>query len=67
MKKIFKTKGMHCKSCEMLISDSVAEVKGVSSVKASHAKNEVLIEYSLPATEGQIKNAIEKEGYSVVG
>lgn len=66
MKKIFKTKGMHCKSCEILVCDSVAEIKSVESVKADYAKNTVEVEFSLPATQAQIKSAIEKEGYEVI-
>lgn len=66
-KKIFKTKGMHCKSCEMLVSDSISEIKGVASVKADHAKNTVEVEFGSPATEDQIKKAIEREGYAITG
>lgn len=65
MKKTFNTKGMHCKSCEMLVGDSVAEIKGVSKVKADHSKNTVDVEFSPPATEDAIRKAIEKEGYTV--
>ncbi len=64
MKKTFTTKGMHCKSCEMLVGDSVAEIKGVSKVKADHSKNTVEVDFSPPATEEAIRKAIEKEGYS---
>ena len=66
MKKLFKTSGMHCKSCSMLISDSVSDVKGVKSVKADFSKNEVEVDFSPPASESEIKKAIEKEGYKVL-
>ena len=66
MRKTFKTKGMHCKSCEMLVGDAISEIKGVSHVKADHSKNAVEVEFSAPATEAQIKKAIEKEGYAVL-
>lgn len=66
MKKIFKTKGMHCKSCGMLVGEAVGEIKGVSKVNADYAKNSVEVEFSPPATEEQIKKAIEKEGYQAI-
>ena len=65
MKKTFKTKGMHCKSCVILVTDSVSEIKGVKSVNANYSKNEVVVEFEPPANEIQIKKAIEKEGYAV--
>ncbi len=65
MKKTFKTKGMHCKSCEILLSDAISELKGVKSVKANYSKNEVAVEFEPPANEAQIKKSIEKEGYEV--
>ena len=65
MKKIdLKIKGMHCKSCETLISDALEE-KGVKS-KVDSAKGTATVEFdekkvSLP----QIKEIIKKEGYQV--
>ncbi|MEM4254749.1 MAG: heavy-metal-associated domain-containing protein [Candidatus Norongarragalinales archaeon] len=66
MKKSFKTKGMHCKSCEILVEDAISEITGVSHVKANHSKNSVEVEFEPPASETQIKKAIEKEGYAVL-
>ncbi|MFH1056627.1 MAG: heavy-metal-associated domain-containing protein [Candidatus Micrarchaeota archaeon] len=65
MKKNFKTRGMHCKSCEILLQDGISEISGVKSVKASHSKNEVEVEFEEPATEARIIQAIKKEGYGV--
>ena len=68
MEKKFKINGMHCTSCDWLISENVKEVKGVKSVKADYAKGEAVVVFEKPATEMQIKKAIEKEvKYSVVG
>lgn len=66
MKKVFKTKGMHCKSCEMLVSDSVREVKGVRSVNADSKKNYLEVEFESPASEEEIRKAVQKEGYEVM-
>ena len=63
----FNVKGMHCKSCEMLIQEGVSEVDGVQSIEADHKKGYVIVEYDeKKANETQIKKAIEKEGYEVV-
>lgn len=32
MEKTIKVSGMHCKSCEMLLTDSISEIKGVENV-----------------------------------
>jgi len=62
----FEVKGMHCKSCIMLIEDSVSELKGVLSVKASLSKNKVIVNYDdSMVSENDISKAIESEGYKV--
>jgi copper ion binding protein len=59
-------KGMHCKSCEMLIKDSVTELDGVKKVDISLAKNTVAVEFDdTKIKEAAIKKAIENEGYKV--
>ena len=67
MEKKFKVAGMHCDSCNWLISENVKEVPGVKSVKADYRKLETVVVFEKPATEAQICAAIEKEGgYKVV-
>jgi copper chaperone CopZ len=67
MKTKFNVKGMHCKSCEMLIQDSVSDVEGVQSIEADHKKGFVIVKYDeKKANETKIKKIIEKEGYEVV-
>jgi copper ion binding protein len=66
MKKIFKVKGMHCNSCEIIIKDSLSEVDGVKNVKASHAKGTVIVKFDeAKVSEDQIMSMIRKEGYEV--
>lgn len=61
-----KVKGMHCKSCEMLIKDSVSELDGVKNVDASSIKSIVNVEFDeSKVKESSIKQAIENEGYKV--
>ena len=65
MEKTIKVKGMHCKSCEMLIGDSVSEIRGVEGVKADHKKGVVSVRLKDDGLMGKVRAAIEKEGYGV--
>ncbi len=66
VKKTLDVKGMHCKSCEMLIKDAVSEIDGVKKVDVSLAKNTVTIDYDeKKVKDATIKKAIEAEGYQV--
>ncbi|MDW0111172.1 copper chaperone CopZ [Sporosarcina aquimarina] len=65
MKEVLKVEGMSCGHCVNSIESSVGELKGVSSVKVDLAGNEVTVEYDNEATLGQIKEAIEDQGYEV--
>jgi sulfite exporter TauE/SafE/copper chaperone CopZ len=42
---IFKVKGMHCASCEILVEKKLLDINNIKSVNASTAKGEVTIEY----------------------
>ncbi len=66
MEKTLKVKGMHCKSCNMLLEDSVGEIHGVGGVKADFEKGQVRVKYGDEALLSKIKGAIEKEGYTLV-
>jgi copper chaperone CopZ len=65
-KTIVKVKGMHCKSCEMLIKDALEEEKGVSRVNASYENGEVIVIYDHEKiNENKIKSIIKEEGFEV--
>jgi copper ion binding protein len=65
-KKTFNVKGMHCKSCEMILKDSISEIDGVKSVDASAVKNSVTVDYDeKKVKDAMIKKAIVTEGYQV--
>lgn len=66
MEKIFNVKGMHCKSCEVLLSDVISEVSGVSKVQVNHKDGKIIIQYTEPSIPETVKRAIEKEGYNVI-
>jgi copper chaperone len=66
MKTKIKVSGMHCKSCEILISDSLQEKQGVQRVISSAASGEVDVEFDdSKISLDKIKQVIRKEGYKV--
>lgn len=61
-------KGMHCKSCEMLITDSLQELPGIQKVKVDHTKGVVDVSFDEHKINTDIiKKVIVKEGYKVEG
>jgi copper chaperone CopZ len=67
MEKVLKVEKMHCKSCEMLLTDAISEIDGVKKVSADFKKGTVTVIYEKPTALDLAKKAIEKEGYKVVG
>lgn len=67
MKKINLTiKGMHCKSCEMLIKDELMDL-GVNECKIDHKSGKSAIVFDESKTDlSSIKSAIIKQGYKVI-
>jgi copper chaperone CopZ len=64
IKKKLIIKGMHCKSCEMLITDSLMEIDGVSKIKVDHEKGSGEVEYDPGKTDIKaIVKAVKGQGY----
>ena len=62
---VLKVEGMHCRSCEMLVKDSLDEM-GVKAT-ASHENNEIKVTFDETKNDiEEIKKIIEKEGYGVL-
>ncbi len=62
-----KIKGMHCKSCVMLVTEALIDIKGVKEASVNLEKGKVSISYDDKLVkERQLIVAIEKEGYKVV-
>ena len=60
-----KIKGMHCKSCSMLIADALEDI-GVKSSKIDADSGEARIEFDeKTVTAEKIKQAIKAEGYKI--
>ena len=59
-------KGMHCRSCELLLEGSIGEIHGVESVRVNHKNGTAIIEYigSEPNMH-KIGKAISNAGYSI--
>jgi len=65
MKKItLKVKGMHCKSCEVVISEALEEAGAKSKIDS---KNGIaVIEFDEKSiTEDKIRKIIQNEGYTI--
>ncbi len=67
MERKIKVDGMHCKSCEMLLDDSISEVKGVGRVSADSKKGIVTVAVDDESVLAAVKKVIADEGYKVVG
>ena len=67
-KETIHIKGMHCKSCEMLLEKEMRKIKGIEIGHISHKKGEIEIEHpdSMPLPIKSIRNAVNQLGYHVV-
>ncbi len=63
--KKYYVRGMHCKSCEILIEKELSELNHVKSVKASAVKDTVDIEFSDGyVSVASLNSMFKKEGYT---
>jgi len=59
-------KGMHCRSCELLLEQKLGGVRHVSAVKVSQAKAEADIAYEGQApSRADLERAVKEAGYAV--
>ena len=59
-------KGMHCRSCELLLEDKIGEVQGVKHVKVNYRKGEAEIGHGADIPSGEeIARAVKESGYEV--
>jgi len=62
----FRVEGMHCKSCEMLITDALEDL-GVRGSKADKDKGTVTVHFDKDSLKTEkLREIIEKEGYKVI-
>jgi sulfite exporter TauE/SafE/copper chaperone CopZ len=65
MNKVVEIKGMHCRSCEILIEDELKKILGVTDVKVSSDKAEAVVTSTIDIPESDIANAVKNAGYEV--
>ncbi len=64
--KTISIKGMHCKSCEILIEDELKKIEGVEKVDISHRTGETTIHYSGSHLQhADIAHAVKEAGYEL--
>lgn len=64
--KTVSIKGMHCRSCEILIEDELKDIKGVSSVDISHRTGTATIHYQgKHLNHGDVVQAVKQAGYEL--
>lgn len=66
-KTTLKIDGMACGMCESHINDTVRQHFDVKKVESSHAKGTTQIISQVALDEDELKAAIEKTGYKVLG
>ena len=62
---VYIVEGMHCSHCEAAVVRAVEDVPGVESAKASASRKTLAIKG--PATEADVRIAVEKAGYTFKG
>lgn len=65
MKQIIPIKGMHCRSCELLIEEKLAEIPEIKRAKPSYKNKNVEIISSAGVDESLIRKKIEEAGYEI--
>ena len=57
--------GMHCISCEALMTDDLADISGVNSVEADHKTGIVKIEFEGDLDLSEVKKSVKDLGFEV--
>ncbi len=65
-KQIYKIKGMHCRSCELMLENSISKIGGVRRVNVNHKKGIAEVEFTDNPVAGElIAQAVQEAGYSI--
>ncbi|MEM4359449.1 MAG: heavy metal-associated domain-containing protein [Candidatus Bilamarchaeaceae archaeon] len=65
MKVTLKVKGMHCRSCEVLLGDVLSWIKGTGNVKIDYTNGKVMLDVVDSSVLPRVIEAIRSEGYEV--
>ncbi|PJC29884.1 hypothetical protein CO052_00930, partial [Candidatus Saccharibacteria bacterium CG_4_9_14_0_2_um_filter_41_9] len=63
--KDIQIKGMHCKSCTIVVAEELNKIPGVMNATVSLKTNKATIQFTDEPTDSQIEKAIDKAGYIV--
>ncbi len=64
-KTIVPIKGMHCRSCEILICEKLEEIPEIKNAQVSYKKGQALIYSKTPLDMRAVESAVEEAGYEV--
>lgn len=60
-----KIKGMHCRSCELLIEEKLKEIPEVSNVQVSYKKKNAFVYSKHQIANKDLTKAVEEAGYTI--
>ena len=63
---VYQVSGMSCGHCEGSVSGEIAEIAGVSSVKAVASTGEVTVVSTAPLDEEAVRAAVDEAGFELV-
>ncbi len=58
-------KGMHCRSCELLIEDELSQIPGVTKTEVNEKRACAIVHFENTLNALDIENAVKKAGYEV--
>ena len=58
-------KGMHCRSCELIIEEELLGIPGITKAKVSHKRKSAEIYSTAPISQSKIEEAIKLAGYEI--
>ncbi len=64
-KTTIKIKGMHCRSCEILIEDSLKKVEDIKNIHVSWKDKEAVVYSKRPLSDTEVRQAVTEAGYEV--
>lgn len=67
MEKTMKIEGMMCGHCEARVKKCLEELEGVSEAKVSHTDGTAVVTLSAEVSDDALKQAVEAQGYTVLG
>jgi len=66
IERLIELEGMHCKSCELILKDELDSLNSVVCKSIDFKKGIAVVEFDESKIKfSKIKEAIEKEGYSI--